>query len=48
MFCHINELADGVTPEDLMNRETIVEFYLKESEQKDDGMVATNVRMVLS
>lgn len=46
-FCHISELADDVTPEDLLNRETIVEFYLKESEQKDDGLTATNVRMVL-
>ena len=47
VFCHINELADEVTPEALMNRETIVEYYLKESDQKDDGLVATNVRMVL-
>ena len=46
-FCHINELADDVTPEDLVNRDTIVEFYLKESDQKDDGLTATNVRMVL-
>ena len=45
-FCHINELAENVSPEDLMNKETIVEFYLVESEQKDDGLVATNVRMV--
>ncbi|MGD2082810.1 MAG: NYN domain-containing protein [Chromatiales bacterium] len=45
-FCHVNELAEDVTQEDLLNRETIVEFYLKESEQKDDGLVANNVRMV--
>lgn len=45
-FCHTNELAEGVNIEDLMNRETIVEFYLKESEQKDDGVMATNVRLV--
>jgi hypothetical protein len=45
-FCHVHELADDVTQEDLLNRETIVEFYLKESEQKDDSLVATNVRMV--
>jgi hypothetical protein len=45
-FCHVNELAEDVSQEDLTNRETIVEFYLKESEQKDDGLVANNVRMV--
>lgn len=45
-FCHVNELADDVGQDDLMNRDTIVEFYLKESEQKDDGLIATNVRMV--
>jgi uncharacterized LabA/DUF88 family protein len=45
-FCHINELADDVTVEDLMSRDTVVEFYLKESDQKDNGLVATNVRMV--
>lgn len=48
VFCHVNELAEGVTPEVLMNRETIVEFYLQESEQKDNGLIATNVRLVLS
>ena len=46
VFCHINELADDVTVEDLLNRNTVVEFYLKESDQKDNGLVATNVRMV--
>jgi uncharacterized LabA/DUF88 family protein len=45
-FCHVHELADDVTQEDLLSRETIVEFYLKQSEQKDDSLVATNVRMV--
>jgi hypothetical protein len=29
-----------------MNRETILEFNLKESEQKDDGYMAANVRLV--
>jgi hypothetical protein len=29
----------------LMNRETILEFYLNESEQKDNGLVANNVRL---
>ncbi len=45
-FCHANELAEDVTVDDLMNRDTVVEFYLQESEQKDDGLVAQNVRMV--
>ncbi len=47
-FCHVHELAEGVTQEDLQNRDTIVEFYLKESEQKDESLVANNVRMVYS
>ncbi len=45
-FCHANELAEGVNIEDLMNRETIVEFNLKQSEQKDGGFMATNVSLV--
>ncbi len=45
-FCHTNELADDVDVEALMNRETILEFNLKESEQKGDGYMATNVRLV--
>jgi len=45
-FCHVHELAEGVTQEDLQSRDTIVELYLKESEQKDESLVATNVRMV--
>jgi len=48
VFCHANQLAEEVTVEDLMNRETIVEFYLTESEQKEDGLVAQNVRLVYS
>lgn len=45
VFCHANELAEDVTEDLLMNRETILEFYLNESEQKDNGFVATNVRL---
>ncbi|MEJ2530139.1 MAG: NYN domain-containing protein, partial [Gammaproteobacteria bacterium] len=45
-FCHANELGEGVNIDDLMDRETIVEFNLKESEQKDNGFMATNVRLV--
>nr|WP_052761320.1 NYN domain-containing protein [Sedimenticola thiotaurini] len=45
VFCHINELAEELTPEMMMNRETVVEFHLKESDV-DDGLIATNVRLV--
>ncbi|MES9899725.1 MAG: NYN domain-containing protein [Sedimenticola sp.] len=44
VFCHANELADCVSVEDLMNRETVVEFYLEKSDV-GDGLVAKNVRM---
>ena len=44
VFCHANEVADEVTEDMLMNRETILEFYLGESEQKDNGLIAINVR----
>ncbi len=47
VFCHANELAENVTPDELMNRDTIVEFHLKESEV-DEGLIATNVRHVYS
>lgn len=45
VFCHINELAEGLTAEDMQNRDTVVEFYLKESDV-EDGLVAQNVRSV--
>jgi len=48
VFCHANELADEVTEDLLTNRECILEFYLKESEQKDNGLVASNVRLALT
>ena len=48
VFCHANEVADEVTEDMLMNRETILEFYLSESEQKDNGLVANNVRLAFS
>ncbi|RLJ17409.1 NYN domain-containing protein [bacterium endosymbiont of Escarpia laminata] len=47
VFCHANELADGVTDELLSNRDTVLEFYIEKSE-KGDGMVANNVRFVPS
>lgn len=46
VFCHINELSDEVQPEDLMNRDTLLEFYIQESSQKEEGLVAQNVRPV--
>jgi uncharacterized LabA/DUF88 family protein len=48
VFCHVNELAEDVTEELLSNRETIFEFYVNESEQKDNGLVASNVRLAFS
>ncbi|MBK1617107.1 NYN domain-containing protein [Lamprobacter modestohalophilus] len=48
VFCHANEIAEEVTEEMLMNRETILEFYLNESEQKDNGLVANNVRLAFN
>jgi uncharacterized LabA/DUF88 family protein len=48
VFCHVNELADEVTEEQMMNRETIFEFYVHESEQKDNGLVANNVRLAFN
>jgi uncharacterized LabA/DUF88 family protein len=48
VFCHANEVADEVTEDLLMNRETILEFYLNESEQKDNGLVANNVRLAFA
>jgi uncharacterized LabA/DUF88 family protein len=48
VFCHVNELADDVTEDLLTNRETVLEFYVNESEQKDNGLVANNVRLAFS
>ncbi len=45
VFCHANELAEDVSIDDLMSRETIVEFYVQESEV-NEGLVAQNVRLV--
>ncbi len=46
VFCHANELAEGISPEDMLNRENIFELYLRESEQKDGAQVANNVRLI--
>ncbi len=48
VFCHANEVADEVTEEMLMNRDTVLEFYVLKSEQKDDGLVANNVRLAVN
>ena len=32
----------------LMNRDTILEFYVQPSEQKDNGLVANNVRLAFN
>ncbi|HHH38917.1 MAG TPA: NYN domain-containing protein [Sedimenticola sp.] len=45
VFCHANELTENVSVDDLMNRETVVEFRLQQSEV-DEGLIATGVRMV--
>lgn len=45
VFCHTNELAEGVTPDDLQNRENILEFHLGKS-GVDNGLVASNVRLI--
>ncbi len=47
VFCHANELADGLSPDELMTRETIVEFQLAKSEV-DEGLVATQVKRIYS
>ncbi len=48
VFCHANEVADEVSEEMLMNRDTVLEFYVQPSEQKDNGLVANNVRLAFN
>ena len=45
VFCHTNELAEGITADEMLNRDNIFEFYLKESDV-DEGLKASNVRVV--
>jgi uncharacterized LabA/DUF88 family protein len=47
VFCHANELAEEVSVDDLLNRENIFEFYIKQSDV-DQGQVANNIRLVYS
>ncbi len=46
VFCHTNELADEVTDDVMLNRDSILEFYIEESDKDDGGLVANNVRLV--
>lgn len=46
VFCHINEVAGEVTEADLMEGDTVLEFYVRDSPQEDGGLVAQNVRLV--
>ncbi|MEN8212928.1 MAG: NYN domain-containing protein [Pseudomonadota bacterium] len=45
-FCHINEISSDVDEEDLIHGDTVLEFYIQESPQDADGLVAQNVRLV--
>ena len=47
MLYEVITRADEVTDEVMMNRDSILEFYIEKSE-KDDGFVANNVRLVPS
>ena len=44
VFCHVKEVAEGISQEDLLNRDNVFEFYLKDSEQKQGEVSAQNVR----
>lgn len=47
VFCHANELAEGITGESLLNRETILEFHLKENlHDGEKSASAANVRLL--
>ncbi|MCP4997139.1 MAG: NYN domain-containing protein [Gammaproteobacteria bacterium] len=44
VFCHSNELSEGITTEKLMDRDTVIDFRLEKS-TVDDGLVAMDVRL---
>jgi len=46
VFCHANELAEGIGADHLLNRENIFEFYLRESDRDEGGFAASNVRQI--
>jgi uncharacterized LabA/DUF88 family protein len=46
VFCHVHELGEGITVDQLLNRECVFEFYLNESEQKEGGKAASRVSLV--
>lgn len=45
-FCHINEIAGDVNEDDLIQGDTVLEFYVQESPQEENGLIAQNVRLV--
>ncbi len=45
-FCHINEVAGDVNEDDLLQGDTVLEFYIQESTQEENGLIAQNVRLV--
>jgi uncharacterized LabA/DUF88 family protein len=45
-FCHINEIAGDINEDDLIHGDTVLEFYVQESPQEENGLVAQNVRLV--
>jgi len=45
VFCHINEIASEVNEDDLLQGDTVLEFYIKESPQEEGGLIAQNVRL---
>ncbi|OOY41232.1 NYN domain-containing protein [Solemya velum gill symbiont] len=45
-FCHINEIAGDINEDDLVHGDTVLEFYVQESPQEENGLVAQNVRLV--
>ena len=45
VFCHIHELV-GVNVECLLSRDTVLEFTLQESDQKEGGFAASNARVI--
>ncbi len=46
VFVHMNDLVEGTNVELMTNREAIFEFFVEESEQKEGGLIASDVRPV--
>jgi uncharacterized LabA/DUF88 family protein len=45
VFCHVNALAADISTDQLLSRDSVFEFYLKDSDQ-NGGKAATDVRLV--